>query len=146
MHSLKYIVFSTVLVLTVACSSQKQADTTYRQPQPAGAERQMPETEERAARQAEQLTTRLMLDEPTTERVEKIILKYAERNEALRQSSGDRRSKFSAFRENMSAQDREMKQLLTEEQYEAYREIREEQRAQMRERMQGRGGRRGRGR
>ena len=129
------------LLLTAGCASQQA--TTARPDTTASQQRQLPPAEERAARQAEQLTTRLQLDEPTSARVEEIVLKYARRNEALLQGGGDRRSKFGQLRENSAAQDREMKDLLDDEQYAAYLELKAQQREQQRERMQqrGRGGR-----
>jgi uncharacterized membrane-anchored protein YjiN (DUF445 family) len=119
------------LLLTLGCASQQPAapDSTTTAP------RDRPSADERAARQAEQLTTRLQLDEDTAGRVEAILLKYAERNEALRRSGGDRRSQFGQLRENMDAQDGELREVLTAEQYAIYEELRDEQRARMREQL-----------
>lgn len=121
-----------------SCSSQQPAT---RDTLAATTERDRPSAEERAARQAEQLTSRLLLDEATSERVEAVVLKYARRNEALMQGGGDRRSKFGALRENSDAQDEEMKDILDDDQYTIYLELKREQREQLRARRQRAGGR-----
>jgi hypothetical protein len=135
------LLFALALLFAVGCSSQQTAappppaDTTAR------SSRERATAEERAARQSAELATRLALDETTTAQVETILLKYARRNESLRQAGGDRRSQFGRLRENMEDQDRELKGVLTPVQYEQYEVIRDEQRARMREQMQRRRGR-----
>ena len=151
MKFLPLLFFASILM---ACNSQKQAtadtyvappsETEAAAPARAGQPRSNPT--ERADAQTAELVDRLQLTSDQEVRVREINRRYAEQNATLtRANAGDRRATFSQLRENMQAKDQEIEAVLTDAQKPEYRRMQEERRAQLRERMQNRGGgRRGR--
>lgn len=98
------------------------------QAQPGGGGRDM-NPEKRAEQQTAQMTEKLSLSEAQTGKVKEINLKYANKmKEARDAADGD----WSSMRETMTAlrdeQDKELKTVLTEEQYTQWDRIRTEQR------------------
>lgn len=73
--------------------------------------------EERAQRQTEQMTKKLGLDENQTASVGEINLKYAQQVDEILASDQEQPAKRAAIRDLKAAQDDELRQVLTEEQY-----------------------------
>lgn len=73
--------------------------------------------EERAQRQTEQMTKKLGLDENQTASVGEINLKYAKQIDEILASDQEQPAKRAAIRDLRTAQDEELRQILTEEQY-----------------------------
>ena len=99
---------------------------------------------ERADRQTLYLTERLSLRDDQVAPVRAVALEYAERQAALRQEPrGDRRERMQAMRALSQEQDGAYRAILDDAQYTELQAVREEVRAQMRERLSERRGRRG---
>lgn len=95
------------------------------------------EPKEMAARQTEQMKKELNLTDEQLPKVEELNLKYAEKmKEARDQANGDRDAMRSTMRSMMAEKDKELKNILTEDQWTAFLKMREE-------RMQNGRGRRG---
>lgn len=104
----------------------------------AFAQRGMRSPEERAEKQTAMMKEELSLTEDQVAKVEEINLKYAQKNEELReQYKGEREAIMTAFRESQQLKEEELAQVLTEEQMTKLQEKKEEMRSQRR-------GRRGR--
>ncbi|HEX7017217.1 MAG TPA: hypothetical protein VF191_17030 [Cyclobacteriaceae bacterium] len=89
--------------------------------------------EEAVARYREYLE-KLNLTEEQKPKVEEINMTYFEGLSKLRASNGSRMEKYRTFRELRSTRDKEMKNVLTEEQYAIYKEHQKEQKEEFRER------------
>lgn len=87
-----------------------------------------PSPEDMAAKQTEEMTAKLGLSEGQAARVEAINLTFAERMQVAREDYGDNRSDMekimTAIKDEKSA---EMKAVLSEEQYEAFEEMKTDQ-------------------
>ena len=97
---------------------------------PGGGERPSMDPVKRAEKQTAMMTEQLTLSEAQSVKVQEINLKYAEKSKAMREAntSGDR----TAMREQMTAlrtaQDAELKTMLTSDQWAAWEKIQAEQR------------------
>ncbi len=93
---------------------------------------------------AHELQTRLGLTGEQALLVEKILQQSREQMQNVRSRSLDRREKMSAMRQIMQRQDKQIEQLLSDEQKRLYDEIKKERRQQMKDQMgqgqRGRGG------
>ncbi|MBK8426981.1 MAG: DUF4890 domain-containing protein [Lewinellaceae bacterium] len=120
-HILK-LAISALLFLVVFTSMQAQP--------PGGGERPSMDPVKRAEKQTAMMTEQLTLSEAQAAKVQEINLKYAEKSKAMREAntSGDR----TAMREQMTAlrtaQDAELKTMLTSDQWAAWEKIQAEQR------------------
>jgi hypothetical protein len=85
--------------------------------------------EQRAATLTDMMTHTLSLDEKTKTVVSGINLKYAQKTQALMESSGPQLQKLMAFRKNSESKDEEFKAVLTPQQYSEYLEKKSEMEA-----------------
>jgi hypothetical protein len=79
-------------------------------------------------------TERLNLNEEQKPIVEEINMTYFNALSKLKNSNGSRMEKFRTFKDVSSTRDKEMKKVLTKEQYGIYKENQQEQRDNFRER------------
>lgn len=121
-HILK-LAMSALLFLVFSINMQAQP--------PGGGERPSMDPVKRAEQQTAMMTEQLTLSEAQAAKVQEINLKYAQQSKAMREAntSGDR----TAMREQMTAlrtaQDAELKTMLTSDQWAAWEKIQAEQRA-----------------
>lgn len=85
--------------------------------------------EQRASALTEMMTHTLSLDEKTSTAVSHINLEYAQKTQALMESSGPQLQKLMTFKENSAAKDAELKAVFTAEQYSEYLEKKSEMEA-----------------
>ncbi len=121
---MKYILklaLSALLFLVFSINIQAQP--------PGGGERPTMDPVKRAEKQTAMMTEQLTLSEAQATKVHEINLKYAEQSKTMREANTDR----SAMREQMTAlrtaQDAELKTMLTSDQWAAWEKIQAEQRA-----------------
>ncbi|WP_297093776.1 hypothetical protein [uncultured Draconibacterium sp.] len=116
--------------------------TTMAMAQNRGGQRQF-DPEEMAKRQTEQFKTDLELNDTQAEKMEKVLLaSYKEMGTMRQEMSGEEdrtkmREKMTAMRED---QQKEIKKILTEEQFAKYEKLMEERRANRRRGAAGGGG------
>lgn len=91
--------------------------------------------EERAKTLTEKMKTTLSLTDEQYPKIEAINLKYAEKNQSLRSSSKGKLSKYKSLKSSLKDRDKEMKKVLTPEQYEKYKEMMEEMKRKAGDRM-----------
>lgn len=77
---------------------------------------------ERAAAQTQRMTTSLRLDSAQAGKVARINLRYAQRMDPLMQANGSRISKLKAVRTIQKEKEAELKQVLSKEQFEQFKE------------------------
>lgn len=94
--------------------------------------------EERAQFQTEWMKTELALDSVQVEKVHAINLKYANKLEGIKNSSGDRRQKFQKFQKLSAEKDSELKKVVTDQQYKIYLKKKDEIRSKMKSRRKNR--------
>jgi hypothetical protein len=92
--------------------------------------------ESRAASLTDKMKTNLSLTDAQYPQVQALNLKYAQKNDSLFKSPGDRASKFQAMKTTNSAKDDEMKAILTPDQFTKYQAMQQEMREKMRQRYQ----------
>jgi hypothetical protein len=102
----------------------------------ASAQDNKKEPEERARILTEKMKTELSLTDEQVPKVEAINLKYAKKNSEVRDGGGGRLAKLKSLKASQEEKDKEMKGVLTEEQYKKYREMVEEMEKKVRERRQ----------
>lgn len=95
------------------------------------------EKDEAIARHQEYIAE-LNLTEEQKPKVEEINRTYFEGLSAIRNSNGSRMEKYRTFRQLSAERDKQMKSVLTEEQYAIFKEHQKEQRENFRERRRGR--------
>ncbi len=95
--------------------------------------------EQRAKSQTEWMKTELSLDPEVASKVYDINLKYAERNQAIINSSGSRKQMRRELKASGDDKDKELKKVLAAEQYKTYQQKKDEMKQQVR---QGRRGKR----
>ena len=85
---------------------------------------QPPSPEDMAARQTDQMTKKLNLDEAQTAKVKEINLTYAKKMLETRENNrGDRQAMREAITPIQEEKNAELKTILTEEQYKSYEEM-----------------------
>ncbi len=94
-------------------------------------DRKFPSAKERTSSLVEQLKTELLLTEKQISLVREIALKYANKIEELRNNSTDRGEMMSSIQSIKEDQNKEMKKVLTKEQFKKYENIQEENRTRM---------------
>lgn len=92
-------------------------------------------TEGRAKAVSQKMKTELGLSDEQYNKVYEINLKYAQQNEATRKNTEDRMAKMQAIKSGNEAKNKELKAVLTKEQFEQYEKLQKEQREELRERM-----------
>lgn len=90
--------------------------------------------EERAAFQTKRMTASLKLDSAQALKVAGINLRYAQRMDPLIQGSGTRMSKLKAVRTMQKEKEAELKQVLTREQFDQFKERQQAMRDEIKER------------
>ena len=83
-------------------------------------DKQIPPAADRAAKLTEWMKTNLQLTDEQLPKVQDINLKYANKADALRNSSAGRRQKLQSLKADGKAKDGELKAILTPGQYESY--------------------------
>lgn len=78
--------------------------------------------QQRAAAQTQRMTTNLKLDSVQTIKVARINLRYAQRIDPVIQGNGSRISKLKAVRTMQKEKEAELKQVLSKEQFERFKE------------------------
>ena len=123
-----------LIMATVACSQSQEGPNSQRRGQGQGFN-----PEENAKRRTEMMTKQLDLSDDQSEKVEKLLMEFGEKQREMRQEArGEGRE---AMREKMQKfqeeQDEKLQEILSEDQWSKWEEIRGE--------FQRRGPRRGRG-
>ncbi|MBS1606541.1 MAG: hypothetical protein JST42_28045 [Bacteroidetes bacterium] len=95
--------------------------------------------EGRANKLTEKMKTELTLTDEQYPKVQAINLKYAQKNEAIFQGSEGRFAKFRSLKSAQKDKSKEMKAVLTSDQYRKYQEMAEEMKNKAREQYQSRG-------
>ena len=99
-----------------------------------GQNRMTQEEKEEAKERYKAYTERLNLNEEQKPKVEEINMTYFNALSKLKNSDGSRMEKYRMFKDANSTRDKEMKKVLTKEQYAIYKENQQEQRDNFRER------------
>lgn len=94
--------------------------------------------EGRAKAISQKMKTKLNLSDDQYNKVYEINLKYGKQNETVMQGSGDRMTKFQTLRTQNEEKNKELKTVLTKEQYEEYEKIQKEMRQEAMEKMKDR--------
>jgi len=95
--------------------------------------------EGRANQLTEKMKTELTLTDEQYPKVQAINLKYAQKNEAIFQGTGARFAKFRSLKSSQKDKSKEMKAVLTSDQYKKYQQMVEEMKNKARQQYQGRG-------
>lgn len=82
--------------------------------------------EERAVKLTEKMKTRLVLTDAQYNKVYDINLKYARKNTDIMNGDGGKLAKIKSLKSTNEAKSKEMKVVLTQEQFEKYEEMQEE--------------------
>lgn len=91
--------------------------------------------EQRAKSQTEYLKTNLQLDDQQTQQVADINLKYAQKMESVIKGGSGKFAKMKAAKNINAQKEAEYKQVLTNEQYKKYAELKAEMKGKMKENM-----------
>lgn len=94
--------------------------------------KEMP-AEKRAKLQTERMISSLKLDAEQTEKVGQINLKYAQKMDPVIQGSGNKMSRFKAFRKINDQKEQELKSVLSSEQFEQFQKQQQEMKDKLRE-------------
>ncbi|MGC3948538.1 MAG: hypothetical protein QM762_29230 [Chryseolinea sp.] len=114
-----------ILLATVALSIQGSAQ--------ASQQLKNSTPEERAQKITDWMKTNLQLTDDQATTVHGINLKYANENEALKESASARRDKYKKYKDTQAAKDQELKGALTPEQFSTYLSKKKELQDKMRE-------------
>lgn len=109
-------------ILFTACQTEAQPSDETRTP------------EERAKKMTERMKAVLSLTEEQYPKVKAINLKYAQKNEQILKGSGSKLSRYKAVKSSQKEKKREMKAVLTKEQFKKYEEMLDEMEAEAKER------------
>jgi hypothetical protein len=90
--------------------------------------------QERAAMQTQRMTTNLKLDSAQAGEVAQINLRYAQRMDPVMQGNGSRISKLKAVRAMQKEKEAELKQVLSKEQFERFKEQQQAMKDEIKER------------
>ena len=96
-------------------------------------DRQMPSAETRAAKMTDWMKTSLNLTADQLTKVQDLNLKYAVKMDSLRNGPQARQDKFTAMKSNDAARDVEFQSILTDQQYKAYQEKKQEMKGKFKE-------------
>ncbi len=97
-----------------------------------GQQRQRPSAKDMAKRQTEMMVKSLNLDEEQEKTVEAINLKYADKFQKIREEAAGDREKMRTLRSNLvNNKNKELEKVLSEEQFERYKELEEERAKEM---------------
>jgi hypothetical protein len=91
--------------------------------------------EQRAQMQTDYLKTNLSLDDAQTEKIAAINLKYAQKMEPVIKGGGARFSKMRAAKNINEQKEAEYKEVLTDEQYKKYQQVKEDMKEKAKEKM-----------
>lgn len=94
--------------------------------------KEMP-AEKRAKLQTERMISSLKLDAEQTEKVGQINLKYAQKMDPVIQGSGNKMSRFRAFKKINDQKEQELKSVLSSEQFEQFQKQQQEMKDKLRE-------------
>jgi len=92
--------------------------------------------EQRAKMQTSMMKTKLQLDTIQVVKVQAINLAAAQKMEPLLKGDGGKLARFRQVREIESTRDKDLKKVLTDDQYKQYEAAKEEMKEKMKERMQ----------
>ncbi|WP_431215505.1 hypothetical protein ACQ86N_12895 [Puia sp. P3] len=95
--------------------------------------------EGRANQLTERMKTELSLTEEQYPKVQAINLRHAQKNEAIFQGTGARFAKFRSLKSSQKDKSKEMKSVLTSDQYKKYEQMMEEMKNKARQQYQSRG-------
>ncbi len=104
------------------------------------AQKPMKPAEDRAAKLTEWMKTNLKLSDDQVTKVQDINLKYARKMDELHNSSQDKNAKMMAMKSDGEAKDGELKQVFTNDQYQAYEAKKADMKKQMKAEMKARKG------
>lgn len=127
------------LVFTQPLSAQqnqqkKQPQNQQTSPQDARKNNPNKKTpEERAKMMTDRMKEKLVLTDAQYTPVYNIHLKYAKKNEELKQSTEDKKAKGQKFQALQTEKDKELKTVLTDEQYKKYQALKQEKKDEMKE-------------
>lgn len=96
--------------------------------------------EERAKALSDKMKTELSLTDEQYEKVQAVNLKYAKKNDEILKSSKGKLSKYKSVKASQDEKKKEMKAILTEEQFKKYEDTMEEKQNEARERYKNRNG------
>jgi Spy/CpxP family protein refolding chaperone len=96
--------------------------------------------ETRAQKLTDKMKTALSLSDDQYAKVYDINLKYAKKNETLMEGSGSKLSKFQALKSDNEEKTKELKAVLTKEQFDKYKEMQQEMKEGVREALKERKG------
>ncbi len=91
--------------------------------------------EEAAEKLTEMMDEKLSLDDQQSKKIYDINLKYINMNEQLQNSSARRISKLKTLKSNQEAKEKELKSILTDEQYNEYQRIKTSLREEFKENL-----------
>ncbi|TWV10523.1 hypothetical protein FQ707_12555 [Bacteroidaceae bacterium HV4-6-C5C] len=86
----------------------------------------------------DQMKEKLSLDSQQYSKVYDINLKYIKKNMELQNSSARRMEKFKILKANMEAKDKELKNILTADQYKVYETMKEQLKEELKEKYKNR--------
>jgi len=95
--------------------------------------------ESRANTLTDKMKTELTLTDEQYPKVQAINLKYAQKNQALFQGTGGRFAKLRSLKSSQKDKSKEMKAVLTSDQYKKYEQMMEEMKGKAREQYKSRG-------
>lgn len=104
------IMMVTLVLLSLASFAQSETGMAAKTP------------EARAQKWTDWMKSELTLSDDQESKVHAVNLKYAEKTQALRDSDESRRTKFSKLKEGDEAKDKELKAILSDEQYAKYQD------------------------
>jgi hypothetical protein len=120
------VILSASLLVGAATASAQTPDSTRT-------------AESRARTLTDKMKTDLALTDEQYPKVQAINLRYAQKNEAIFQGTGGRFAKFRSLKSSQKDKSKEMKAVLTSEQYKKYEQMVEEMKNKAREQYQSRG-------
>jgi hypothetical protein len=91
--------------------------------------------EERAELQSEWMKSTLKLSPSVVPAVEALNLKYAKKTQSLLKSEKSKLHKFKAYKADSDAKDKELRNLLTSDQYKLYQQKKDEMEQKMKQRL-----------
>lgn len=101
--------------------------------------KEIPAAEERSAKLTEWMKTNLQLTDEQVPKVHDINLKYANKMDDLQGSSMDKRDKMMAMKNEDKSKDQELKQVLTNSQYQTYLAKKDEIKKKFKEKAKSKG-------
>ncbi len=87
--------------------------------------------EDRAKAMTDKMKEKLTLDDNQYQKVYDVNLKYAKKADEIAAGSGDKKSKAESLKTQLEAKDKDMKGILTSDQYKKYEDIKHELKSEM---------------